>query len=741
VDMNTVIEREIRSQGFQAEEVEFETLDLVRYWRAINRNRWSIIGLVAAVGVLATMVAYSLAPVYRATATLLIEPGRQNVVSIQGVNQVTGIGTREYYLTQVDVLKSRELTERLVRRLELAKHPEFDPRQQSKPWYASWLPEGWLEAGPGAASDAIIAQRVVDAVAKHTSIQPVRDTNLVRISFTSHDPELAAKVPNTLADIYITADLEAHMQMTRRAMAFLTEQSTDLRKEVAASEKALQDFRDREKIIDTKSLSLSGASKQLEDLTTALVQARQKRAEAESALNQVNAARHANFPDAVEALPAVLKNSMVQKGQEQVAAAKKKLADALKRYGPEHPNLLAAQTELRSARENLRRQIDIVVQSVAREYAVAKENEAAVRRALEQSKADIQSFNRKEFELSALEREVATNRQLYDLFMQRAKETNISSEMRSAIARVIDPAIVPDRAYGPKSWLIVGLSVFGTLLLAVALAVLLERLDNTVKSSHEVESRLEVPSVGVVPRGEIKQGQKIERLFLDDNQNLFSEAIRTIRSGVLLSALDSARKVVLVTSSIPKEGKTTIALNLALALGQVTKALLIDADMRRPTIGPMLGGENSVRGLSEFVAGEVSVEKCIYPVRHAHLWVMPSGRVPPNPLELLSSHRFANAIKVLKDVYEVIILDSPPVQLVSDALVLSRLATSVLYVVKADSTPYPLARQGLKRLWRVSAPILGAVLNQLDIGRADRYHGEYSGFSTRNARNYAYFKK
>jgi len=263
--------------------------------------------------------------------------------------------------------------------------------------------------------------------------------------------------------------------------------------------------------------------------------------------------------------------------------------------------------------------------------------------------------------------------------------------------------------------------------------MLLERLDNTIKSSHEVETRLGVPTLGVLNVMRVNKGMQLERIFLDDPQTSFSEAIRTIRSGVMLSVIDSPKKIVLVTSSVPEEGKTTVAANLAFALGQVKKTLLIDADMRRPKIGRVLSGADSnVVGLSELVTGAAPLERCVHPVADgSQLSVLPAGRIPPNPLELLASHRFTEAMQRLAANFDVIVIDSPPVQLVSDALVLSKVATEVVYVVKADDTPYPLARLGIRRLRRVNASILGVVLNQLDVLRADRYYGEYSGYGKR----------
>src|SRR3990170_2930843 len=238
--------------------------------------------------------------------------------------------------------------------------------------------------------------------------------------------------------------------------------------------------------------------------------------------------------------------------------------------------------------------------------------------------------------------------------------------------------------------MIVGMWVLAALLAGISLALLIERLNNTVKASHEVESKLGIRAIGVLPVTLAEKDVPLARMFQESNQNAFSEAIRTIRSSVLLSGLQSPRKVVLLTSSIPDEGKTTAACNLAFAFSQVKKTLLLEADMRRPKLARILGEDRHRPGLAELVAENRPLEECMYQVEGSSLYVMQSGRVPPNPLELLSSPQLAQAIEKLKEEFEVIVIDSPPVQLVSDAVMLAQLATSVLFVVRADSTPYPI---------------------------------------------------
>ncbi len=718
-----------------------ETLDLVRYWRAVNRNKWRIIALVAAVGVLAVLIANSMPPVYRATATILIEPNKPKIVSIEEAYNIAAGMNREFYQTQFEILKSRELVAKLVKKLNLTEHRLFDPRRQPPSVWQQWLPDGFFSAPAKAAqaSPEAVEQRVIRAVQGGLNAQLVRNSQLIRVSFESTDKELAALIPNELAELYIDTDLEARMQMTQKAMAFLNTQSGELRKKLIDSEQALQAFRERERILDTKGLSQSGATRQLEEISKALLEARARRADAENMYNQVSVALKPGSEKVLESLPAIQKHPLVQRFREAELESEKRLNEAVKRYGPEHPKLIAAESDLKSARDNLRRQVSTVAQTVTREVEVARANEQSLDRALSTARAEIQALNRKEFQLAALERDVATNRQLYELFLQRFKETNIQNDIRSTIARVVDAAVIPQFAVGPNKRQIVVLSVLGALLLGLSLALLIERLDNTVKSSHELEAKLGLPTLGVVQHTKVARGQHIERLFLEDGQTSFAEAIRTIRSGVMLSALDNPKKIVVVTSSLPKEGKTTIAANLAFALGQIKRTLLIDADMRRPRIGPVLGGQKALKGLAELCSGEAKLDECVYPAGNTGVHVVPAGKIPPNPQELLASQRFAEIIRQLSERFDFIVLDSPPVQLVSDAVVLSKVATEVVYLVKADETPYPLARRGIRKMRRASAPLIGAVLNELDVLRADRYYGEYSGYGKRYyARRYGY---
>ena len=739
--MNRISNRDLQPPAFTPVQPEPTLPDVVRYLRVLNRYKWGILLVVIAVGMLAAMYASTLRPIYRSTATVMLEISKPKIVSNAELYEAFNGAQRDYFLTQFEIIRSRDLAERLVRVMQLTKHPEYDPRQRAKPWYAAWLPEQLLPAPAlvTAPKEEALEEGVVASVMGGLSLQPVKNTQLLKISFDSYDPVLAERVPNTLAMLYIVSDLEARGETTRRSMSFLKEQAEDLKKKLEDSERTLQEFREKEQIVVSKGVSVSSAIRQLEELETSLDDARKKRLEAEAAYNQVSIARQSQSQAALSALSVVQKDPVMMRFKEAEAEAERRVSEASKRYGAEHPKMVAAQSDLKAVQDNVRRQVTTVVDAAVKDYEIAKSNELTLERALTRAKADSQAYNRKEFTLARLEREVASNRQLYDLFTQRSKETN-TGDVPSAIARVIDTATLPKSPFGPNKRNIVAIAMLIALLVSVSIALLLEQMDITVKTSHEVETKLEVKAVGVLPRIPTAPGMSIERLFVEEGQSAFAEGIRSIRSDLLLSGIDSPQKVVLLTSSLPEEGKTTVACNLAFAFSQVKKTLLVEADMRRPKFSRVLAGDRHRPGLSELVAGDTPLDQCVYPAPDSNLWILQSGRVPLNPLELISSHRFAEVIDSLKKAFEVIIIDSPPLQLVSDALVLSQYASSVVYVVKADSTPYPLARHAITQMKRANEPLLsiGVVLNQLDIDKANRYYGEYRGYGGRYYRKYGY---
>jgi polysaccharide biosynthesis transport protein len=458
---------------------------------------------------------------------------------------------------------------------------------------------------------------------------------------------------------------------------------------------------------------------------------RAARNEAEASYRQLTGAR-----DQLHAHPLILANPAVERSKTLEAEAEKRVAALAGRYGPEHARMVQAQRELAQARDNTRRSMEAVVASFSKEYENAAANEKAVQRSLAGARGSVQNLNRREFRLEALERDVSTNRQIYERFLNRYKETSAAPDAQSTVARVVDPAIAPGAAFKPPKQRIVQAAFLLGLLLGVLAAVMAERINNTIKSGEEVEEKLGLPTVAVLPLLRSRAARSAGRHYLEEPGSIFAEAIRSARTSILLSALDSPRKVLLVTSSLPSEGKSAVAINLALAHAQTRKTLLLEGDLRRPSISAHLGLDPSKPGLTDLLAGSARFNECVQQVGESSLYVLPCGPAAVNPLELIQSERFKVLLERLAAACDVVIVDSPPVHLVSDSIILSRLATGVLFVVKAESTPYPVARRAIHALQSASAPMLGVVLNQLDFSTADDYQSVYAGY----VKNYGYTK-
>lgn len=717
-----------QAESQKADTLEDDEIDLLKYWQVINHHKWGILGLSFVIVLITALVVFSMQPIYRATATLLIESQEANVVSIE---EVYGLDTRNagYYATQFEILKSRELSEKVIRQLNLISHPEFDPEQQPSRFnfdWRSWLPIAQKEKKPLSEEDRWFA--LVNAFQSRLTISPVRKTQLVNINFEAYDPRLAAQVANKLAEVYIENHLEARLEMTETATVWLTRQLDSLKIKVNEAERRLQDFREKEDLINLEGVRTL-STKEMQEIISSLVKVRKERAEAENLYSQVNVIKR-NPNKSYESIPAILNHKLVQDLKAAEAKAERKIAEYKKRYGPKHPKMIAAKTELNAVRENLKKQIDSIVAGIENDYNIAVKNENTLTLAMAKTKKEIQKINRKEFQLRELEREVETTRKLYDTFFTRFQEASATSDLQTVNARIMDKAVMPRVPAKPKKKLILILAFIVSLMLGVFLAFLLEFLDNTIKGTHDVAEKLGTPIIGVVPLAKVSRQEKLDPLKIFSTNDFLgiSESIRSIRTGLILSGLDNPHKVTLVTSSVPGEGKTTLASSLAISLGQLGSVLLIDADMRLPSIAKTFSIPGKSPGLSNLVAGTESPEKCIHTIDSAGIDVLPCGVLPPNPLELLSSHRFSALIDFLCDRYDRIIIDSAPVQAASDALVISTVTNSVIYVIKVNSTPINLIKGCMERLTHAKAPLVGVVLSQLDSTKSPSYgHHDYYG--------------
>jgi capsular exopolysaccharide synthesis family protein len=660
---------------------------------------------------------------------LLIKSQQENVVSIEEVYGLQG-GNDEHIQTQNQILQSRELAERVINELGLAKHPEFDPTVE-KPGLKldprSWIPKSWTSDSDKPVSEQAIQNAIVETFFSNLTVSLIRNSQLITVSFDANDPALAEKVPNSLANAYIESDLESRLGMTEKAAVWITERLDNLRVNLEASDKALQAFLEKENLVDVQGID-SLTSMELDEITREMTEVRRTRTEAEELFRQSKALQ-GQPSTAYESIPAVLNDQNVQSAKQLQAEANRKVSELSKRYGPKHPKMIAAVNELDTANTHVSTQVMNVVASVENQYQLAMAKERELNRSLEQTKGTMSDLNRQENNLRALERDVQSNRQLYDMFLTRYKETNVVGDLQTASARVVDKATLPTEPFKPKKSLILLISIFISMTAGIILAFLKESLDNTMSDTAVVENRLHMPVLVILPvmQGWLKKNKHPIKDYTHEVQPGFSENVRTIRTGLLLSSLDEQKKIILVTSSVPGEGKSLMSVNMALSLAQMGKVLLIDADMRRPSIAGIFGIEKGGDGLSQFIASSASLEESVHRHDDMNLYVMPAGIIPPNPLELLSSNRFKQGLKVLIDKFDHIVIDSAPTIAVADATVISQHVNSLIYMVKADETPYQLAQEGIKRLKHVNAPFTGVVLNQVKPPNKPGKYGYYGG--------------
>jgi capsular exopolysaccharide synthesis family protein len=707
--------------------------EFLEYWRAIMLHKWSILALASCVGAFTYAVVSQMPPIYRSSATVLVETDTPKLVSVGETYSRDGsyYHYREHFQTQIEVLKSREVAKRVVAKLNLAEHPEFDPRQRKpsaiQQWTSKHLPSlaAWYWKPGAPLNEASVTESVLGQFAGSLSIQPVRQSQLIKVSFQSHDPRLAAAAANATAEAYVQADLDARYKTTERGGELINQQLAELKSKLDASDMALQDYRERAGLLDSKSTVLGGAGKQLDELTQRLVDARVRRFEAEQAYRQVRTAERNDY----DSMPAVIKSHSIQRAKQDEAEAERKVAEASERYGSDHPTLVAANISLKAARTNTQREIQNLMASVTKEYKVALATEKTVEEALARSKEAIQNLNRKEIQLGVLEREANTNRELYQAFLSRSRETSATKAAQASNARLVDPAVPALSPIAPKKSLLVGSAAMMSLLLGVAGSLFLKVVRNTVKTSADVEAKLHQPFLAAVPTLPRKHKKNFDGKTLNRPNSHFVESIRTASIGVVLSALDIPRKVVVVTSSAPEEGKSTFAINLAFSLAKAKRVVLIEADMRRPCFAKVFDVPRERKGLSQLIAGGCTVDECLDKINGTDLHIISAGLVPPNPLDLFLSQRFRDVLTVLRERYDMVIIDTPPVRLFSDALVIGTVSTGLIYVVKADETSVPVARAGLNRITSANIPIIGVVLNQQDFKKAEKFHGEYSRYA------------
>lgn len=721
-----------------------EVIDLSQYFIVIKKYLWRIIGISVFAGILAAIFANSLTPLYKSKVSLLIDVDKTNVSPVQELYGLDS-STDEYFETQYEILQSRQIAEKVVARMELQETGYFNRQaleankgavskfidgttNSIKGLFVDNLPFFPKEEKLPKSESQIEAAKVRFAVLKLMSsvtVEPKRNTQIVDIYVETDSGSLSARIANTVADVYMENYLEAKLEMTEKANEWLNASIQGLGDALSQAETRLASFDENNEVVDIDGV-VGLTSERVQQLSDELFAAELLLRSEKSLYEKINSS--SSSVAQLSTLPEVSDHQSVQAIKRDQIVAQSNVSELRQIYGPKHPRMISALAELSSITESLESQIRNLISGITTRYREAEKNVTSLRRDLNVAKSEQRRLTSVNNERRSLQRDVVVNQQLYDSFYTRLNETDQLGGFETANASILDDARPPSFASKPKKSLIIAAAVIFSLILCTAIAFLVEKLNSGIRSSDDVERKLFQKMLGIIPLEPRKRkGDLAIRHFFDPKNHIFSEAIRTFRTSLQLSNMNTPPKTILVTSSVPQEGKSTVSVNLSFALGQLKKVLLIDTDLRRPSIGKLFSIPAFQPGLANVIAGSHTLEECIIHDDQSKIDVLTAGSLPPNPQELLASEQFADLINKLKGTYDQIVLDSAPTQAVSDSVVVSKYCDSLVYVVRSDSTSAKLINNGLSRFVEAGQRIDGVVLNQVDLKKAKRT-GEFSGY-------------
>jgi capsular exopolysaccharide synthesis family protein len=679
---------------------------------------------------------FSTVPRYLAKATILIQDERSTSVTNLSANDRTYWEDPEpYFNTQFQILRGRGLARRVVQQLDLIHHP------------APVAPESGLIAklgvvrvklgevvhrAMGAAPQSAPEAQAADETAEEsaaiatiiggTEVIPIKGTRLVDITYDSTDPQFATTAVNTLVQQYVEQNLDLRLRTIDGTLDWLAQQLRKQADKVEAAERAMSDYRN-----DQNALSLDNRQNivgaRLNQLNDAVTKAKTARLEKQALYDQVRNL-NANSPN-LDTFPVVAQSPVIQGLKAQLAGFEAEKAKNAERWGPNHPEM----QKLNGSIENVRRQLQLetakVVESIRNEYRAALTNEQSLAASLEDQKRQAMDLDRKSASYTVLEREAASEREVYNSLLQQEKELRVIRNSRAKNIQLMDLAELPKAPYVPNRRKDLLMSIVLGLALAVALAFGIEYLDDTIKTPDDVTRRLKLPLLGLVPTARSERPP----ILAHQVPHEFGEAFRSLRTSLVFTSRSDGPRLIGVTSTQPLEGKTTTACNLAMVLAYGgARVLLIDADMRRPGLHRTMGIENQ-GGLSHVLTAQARVRDVVRRTHDPNLLVMTAGRTPPNPSELLGSERMRQLLQNLAiGPFDWVIIDTPPVLAVTDAVILAAHLSGLAFVVGAEMTRRAHAERAIETLQTGQPRIVGVVLNRVDFNRNKYYYSRYYGY-------------
>ncbi len=740
--------------------------DLVK---VLRRRRSIIIGTVLVATLATTLLANYLTPQYTASSAISIEPRETRVLNTEAVvEQVPQ--DRTMIETEIKFLGSRSFAHYAIEALGLLDDPDFNPvlraqlasaaaaeaggapKQGLEEFVAAyvtpladWLPNSWLVATGLAKPTVQIAafdpyaeqkalEGAIDALLGGLTVVQSGDSYVIDVGYTADDPQKAAVIANDVARLYVDNRLDTKRSANTRAGEWLSERADQLRAALLESDNAIAAYRAENQLINSQGVMLD--DEQLAALNKELIVTRAERTQRTAKLNLVRRLRARG--EGLDSIMEVISSPTISNLRQQEAELMRMEAQLAQEYGNNHPKLLQARAE----KQNLRAKIDLEIENIIRvlenELSIARSRETALEESLEQAKGHMIQNRAAEVDLRELEREAEANRLLYTTVLNRYKELNEQQDLVEAGARVISSARVPSKPSFPKPKLMIAVGFTGSLMLGMLFAVAAEGMESGLRSGRQVEQALGVPHLGLVPKLTGLKGDKPHQYLTKMPRSAYAEAVRAVQVGLHFSNPERPPQVILVTSSLPGEGKTTLALSLATTAARSGhKTIVVDLDMRHPSVRRELGQAISGPGLVEAVSGENALDDVIYRDEAVpNLHAITISRSTSNPTDLLASPRLLSLLTQLRSRYNYIILDAPPLLGLADTRIAARLADAVLFAVRWGKTNDEVAINGIDSLLESRTVVAGAVLTQVDVrnhtkrayGDAMQYYGKYEKY-------------
>lgn len=730
------------------------TVNLFSYWILLRKRRWTVLAILAVIFTVSVLATLKEKPMYEAKALIEIERENPNIPTAEDLFEIDNV-SNTFLETQYKVLESESVLRRVVRELKLDQLTEFNPPRH---WWS--LPSmkaasSMSTSDPTAPKpDSEAVHNALKTLSDRLSVDPVKQSRLVEVSFESQDPILAARIVNSISSNYVDQNLELRWDAAQKASEWLSQQLVGVKAKLEKSEDEMQGYaRDNGLLFleSEKGTTENIVDARLRQLQEELTKAQADRFEKESLYRLIEAGDYG-------ALPTVFDNHELQELTLRLSDLETQRANLSTTFAPDYPKLKQVQSEIEEAQGTLDAERNRAATRIRNDYFAAVRREQLLKDAFANAQHEADGIAERSVQYGILKREVDTNHELYDGLLQRLKQAGISAGLKESNVRIVDAAVPPTKPAKPRVALNLSVGLILGLSVGIGAAFLQEHFDNSLKTTEEVERILELPALAMIPSVESLNGRGSHTAaangdalhiepglttaagngsgalnphwyLIDELSAKYSqltEAFRSLRTSVLLSAADQPPRSLVVSSAQPGEGKTTVSTNLAISLAQLgQRVLLIDGDLRRPSVHRAFGIRDSL-GVVSYLTGQRDWREAVEKISVPGLEVLVSGPIPPNPAELLSSDRMKRLIKEALEEYKFVVVDSPPLLNVADSRILATLVEGVVLVIKGGETPRELARRAHAYAVDVGARVIGVVLNNIDLHREEySYYQQY----------------